>query len=181
MIVNKLAIDGLCVFSPIKYPDNRGYFRESFHQQKFSDYLGSDVRFVQDNESFSRRGVLRGLHFQVPPFAQGKLVRVLSGSVLDVALDLRVQSPTYGKWHAEFLSAENGTVFWIPEGFAHGFIALEENTLFLYKCTNYYHPLSERTIRWDDPTLNIDWQQKPQLVSDKDKEGVLFNSFASPF
>ncbi|MBX2948596.1 MAG: dTDP-4-dehydrorhamnose 3,5-epimerase [Crocinitomicaceae bacterium] len=174
-------IEGLLVLTPRKFEDERGYFTESFNQRVFNELVGADIRFVQDNESVSSRYVLRGLHFQKPPHAQGKLVRVSSGSVLDIAVDLRKDSPTFGKWHGEILSAANGKLFWIPEGFAHGFIALEDHTKFLYKCTDYYAPDSEETLRWNDPTLNIDWGNNHPIVSEKDKKGRIFEELNSPF
>ncbi|MBC9811468.1 dTDP-4-dehydrorhamnose 3,5-epimerase [Crocinitomicaceae bacterium CZZ-1] len=174
-------IEGLLVLTPRKFEDERGYFTESFNQRVFNELVGADIRFVQDNESVSSRHVLRGLHFQKPPHAQGKLVRVSSGSVLDIAVDLRKDSPTFGKWHGEILSAANGKLFWIPEGFAHGFIALEDHTKFLYKCTDYYAPDSEGTLRWNDPTLNIDWGNNHPIVSEKDKKGRIFEELNSPF
>lgn len=174
-------IEGLLVLTPRKFEDERGYFTESFNQRVFNELVGADIRFVQDNESVSSRYVLRGLHFQKPPHAQGKLVRVSSGSVLDIAVDLRKDSPTFGKWHGEILSAANGKLFWIPEGFAHGFIALEDHTKFLYKCTDYYAPDSEGTLRWNDPTLNIDWGNNHPIVSEKDKKGRIFEELNSPF
>lgn len=181
MEINKLSIEGLITFIPKKFVDNRGYFFESFNQQVFNEAVGRKIIFVQDNESMSSENVLRGLHFQIPPYAQGKLVRVAHGSVLDIAVDLRQNSPTYGQWHAEFISAENRKMFWIPEGFAHGFVALENNTQFLYKCTNYYHPYSERTIIWNDNDLNIDWQIKNPLISEKDAQGIKWKDFISPY
>lgn len=181
MKIEKTLIEDLVVLTPKKFYDDRGYFFESFNQKVFNDIMGKEINFVQDNESLSAKHVLRGLHFQNPPFAQGKLVRVASGSVLDVAVDIRKNSPTYGQWHSELLSAENGKIFWIPEGFAHGFISLEENTQFLYKCTNYYAPSAEQTLLWDDPQLNINWKESTPIISEKDKQGILFHKFTSLF
>lgn len=187
MEILKTPIEGLIVIKPKVFKDNRGVFFESFNQQKFEEYIGQEINFVQDNESVSKKFVLRGLHFQKPPMAQGKLVRVVQGSVLDIAVDLRKKSPTYGKWHSEILSSENNSQFWIPEGFAHGFISLEENTKFIYKCTNYYAPETEQTIYWNDGELAIDWLMnekiiKSQLiVSEKDQIGSEFSKFTSPF
>ena len=178
---NKTQIEGLFVFQPKKIIDERGYFFESFNLKKFQETIGMEVQFVQDNESVSQKGVLRGLHFQYPPMAQGKLVRVTKGAVLDVAVDLRKNSPTYGQWHSEILSEENGLQFWIPEGFAHGFLALEDDSKFLYKCTNYYAPETESTIKWNDATLGIDWGNDTFLVSSKDQQGENFASFVTPF
>jgi dTDP-4-dehydrorhamnose 3,5-epimerase len=141
--------------------------------------------FVQDNQSLSGKGILRGLHFQAPPHAQGKLVRVLQGRVLDVVVDLRRSSPTYGHWFSLELSPEKGRMFYIPPGFAHGFLTLEDQTIFAYQCTDYYHPPSEGGLRWDDPSLAIDWNwkdpQNPPLVSAKDQILPYFEDFNSPF
>lgn len=187
MEISKTPIEGLLVLKPRLFKDNRGVFFESFNQQKFEEYIGKKIKFVQDNESVSKKHVLRGLHFQSPPMAQGKLVRVAAGSVIDVAVDLRKNSPTFGHWHSELLSAQNNTLFWIPEGFAHGFLSLEENTKFLYKCTNYYAPETENTVRWDDEQLSINWFgnekiEKVQLIiSEKDQLGIEISNFVSPF
>ncbi len=181
MNVIDTGIEGLLVVEPRVFEDERGYFFESFNASRFSELLGREVRFLQDNESLSHKGVLRGLHFQHPPFAQGKLVRVTSGSVWDVAVDLRKDSPTYGKSFGVELSGENKRQMWIPEGFAHGFITLEDDTRFLYKCTAYYSPKSEDTLLWNDPDLAIDWNNENPIVSSKDKEGRHFINFNSPF
>jgi dTDP-4-dehydrorhamnose 3,5-epimerase len=174
------GITDLVLLQPDVFPDERGYFFESFQKEKFRE-LGIDADFIQDNESMSGKGVLRGLHFQAPPFAQGKLVRVVRGSVLDVAVDLRKNSKTYGKWESSVLSASNKLMMWIPEGFAHGFLVLENDTIFQYKCTNYYNRESERGIIWNDPDLNIDWGIKNPAVSEKDLKGRLFKDIISPF
>lgn len=181
MTVSKTPIDGLLIFEPRVFADHRGAFFESFNQQLFDAATDGKYVFVQDNQSLSKKGVLRGLHFQNPPYAQGKLVRVIQGAVLDVAVDIRSESKTYGKWFSIELSAENNKQLWIPPGFAHGFVALEEETLFSYKCTHYYAPQSEGTIRWDDPDLNIDWSILPSLISEKDQMGQDFRSFVSRF
>ena len=136
---------------------------------------------MQDNQSLSQKGVLRGLHFQNPPFAQGKLVRVIQGSVLDVAVDIRANSPTYGQHISVLLSGENKTIFWIPPGFAHGFVTLEDNTIFTYKCTGVYNKESEGALMWNDPGLNINWGVESPLVSEKDQEAASFKSFQSRF
>jgi dTDP-4-dehydrorhamnose 3,5-epimerase len=180
MKIIKTKIAGLVLVQPDVFTDERGYFFESFQKDKFQK-LGIDADFVQDNESMSMNGVLRGLHFQVPPFAQGKLVRVVRGSVLDVAVDLRKNSGTFGKWESVVLSAENKLMLYIPEGFAHGFLVLEDHTIFQYKCTNYYNRESERGIIWNDPDLKIDWGIENPLVSDKDLKGVFFRNYVSPF
>jgi dTDP-4-dehydrorhamnose 3,5-epimerase len=162
------SIEGLLEIEPAVFQDPRGYFFESWNEQKFKA-AGMDFRFVQDNESCSEKGVLRGLHFQVAPHAQGKLVRVVRGAVLDVAVDIRPASATFGHHHALVLSAENKKQFWIPPGFAHGFLTLEDHTIFAYKCTNYYHKDSERSLLWNDPALGIDWGIQNPKLSDKDR------------
>ncbi len=181
MIVENLHIDGLVVLHPRRFSDSRGYFFETFNAVKYAELLGENVTFVQDNVSVSKKNVLRGLHFQSPPAAQGKLVSVLQGKVIDVAVDLRKNSKTYGQHVAIELSAENGLQFWIPEGFAHGFAVLEENTIFSYKCTKSYSPENELTIMWNDLNLQIDWGLVNPIVSDKDSLGLDFTTFASPF
>jgi dTDP-4-dehydrorhamnose 3,5-epimerase len=180
MDVIKTDIEGLLIIQPRIFKDIRGYFFESYNVNSFSS-VGIDEVFIQDNESSSSKGVLRGLHFQKPPFAQGKLVRVVHGKVLDVAVDLRKASPTYGKHYSIELSTQNKTMFWIPPGFAHGFVALEDDTTFTYKCTQVYHQASEGCLLWNDPELNIDWTILNPIVSEKDNEGSLFLDFQSPF
>ncbi|MDR0604694.1 MAG: dTDP-4-dehydrorhamnose 3,5-epimerase [Bacteroidales bacterium] len=180
MKVQKTTIDGLLIFTPDVFKDDRGVFLETYNKQLFSS-LGLDVEFVQDNQSVSRKGVIRGMHLQAPPFAQGKLVRVICGAVWDVAVDLRKTSPTFGKYFALKLDTENNSFFWIPEGFAHGFVALEDNTIFQYKVDNYYNKDAEMSIRWNDPTLNIPWQTVSPIVSGKDQQSTLFKDFISPF
>lgn len=165
------------IFEPEVFGDNRGFFYESFNRRRFREHTGLDLDFVQDNHSRSARGVLRGLHYQIEQ-AQGKLVRVISGSVFDVAVDIRHASPSFGQWTCAELSAENYRQMWIPPGFAHGFLVLADATEFLYKTTDYYAPEHERTIQWDDPDLAIDWpieDIEPRL-SEKDKNGVSFAS-----
>ena len=174
-------IKGLKIIEPTVFGDVRGYFFESFNQSEFEKSIGKKVSFCQDNQSLSNTGVVRGLHFQNPPHAQGKLVRVIQGSVLDVALDIRKESPTFGQFHVILLSAENKKHFWIPEGFAHGFSTLEDNTIFQYKCTNYYHPSSESSLLWCDNQLNIDWLVKDAIISAKDQSGVKWEDFITPF
>jgi len=171
MQVSHLDIDGLMVFEPRVFGDERGAFFESFNLTRFREATGLEVDFVQDNQSISHANVLRGLHFQLAPHAQGKLVRVARGAAWDVAVDIRAGSPTYGKWAAVELTAENRKQFWIPAGFAHGFLALEHDTHFLYKTTAYWHAQSERTIRWDDPALAIAWPvQGDPVISAKDRD-----------
>ncbi len=181
MEVSKTSIEGLLIFEPRTFGDKRGSFFESFNQRKFNEAVGKEFAFVQDNQSLSMKGVLRGLHFQNPPHAQGKLVRVIQGSALDVAVDIRSNSPTYGRHEKVVLSRENNRQFWIPPGFAHGFVALEDQTVFAYKCTDYYAPETEGTIKWNDPDLNIDWTITPSMISEKDELGIDFRNFASRF
>lgn len=169
----RLAIPDVLLLTPKVFGDDRGFFFESFNADKFRAATGVDVQFVQDNHSKSQRGVLRGLHYQLPPKAQGKLVRVVQGEVFDVAVDVRRGSPTFGQWVGEHLSAENKRQLWIPAGFAHGFVTLSDTAEFLYKTTDFYSPEHERCIAWDDATLGIDWHFQGQaLLSGKDKEGV---------
>lgn len=170
MKATPLAIPAVILFEPRAFEDERGLFFESFNQREFEAAVGHPVTFVQDNHSISRKGVLRGLHFQRSPFAQGKLVRVVHGAAFDVAVDIRQGSPTYGKWVGETLSAQNRRQLWVPEGFAHGFIALEDGTEFLYKTTNFYDKASEGAVRWDDPTIGIDWPMGAPLLSEKDAQ-----------
>lgn len=173
-------IDGLLILKPRVFHDERGYFFESYNQQIFTS-LGIKERFVQDNQSFSKKGVVRGLHFQNPPHAQAKLVRVIRGSVLDVAVDLRKNSKTYGKYHAVELSGDNNLQFFIPVGFAHGFVALEDDTVFAYKCSRLYNKESEGSIRFDDPVLDIDWKIEQLIVNEKDLQATSFSDFKSMF
>ena len=163
----KTNIKGLIVVKPEIFQDERGLFFESYNKEKFKS-LGIDVNFVQDNQSISHKNVLRGLHFQKKPYEQDKLVRVTRGSVLDVAVDLRLNSPTYGKWASIVLSEENGLMLFIPKGFAHGFLSLEDNTVFQYKCSDIYSKDHEDGLLWDDPVLNIDWGVEKPIVSSKD-------------
>ncbi|SFT88317.1 dTDP-4-dehydrorhamnose 3,5-epimerase [Lishizhenia tianjinensis] len=181
MKFTKGEIEGLWVIEPKVFGDHRGYFMESFQRDRFTAETGQDIQFVQDNESLSSKGVLRGMHFQKPPHAQGKLVRVISGAVLDVAVDIRKDSPTYGKHQSILLSGENKTQFYIPPGFAHGFLTLEDNTLFSYKCTNFYHPESEGSLAWFDKDLAIEWGDIAPVISEKDRDADAFASFVSPF
>ena len=178
----KTTIDDLVVLQPTIFKDYRGYFVESYHQKNINKLLGN-VNFVQDNESESCRGVLRGLHFQKPPYAQAKLVRCLKGSVLDVALDLRKDSHTYGMFETTVLSDENKKQLFIPKGFAHGFVVLSEKAIFSYKVDNYYNPDFESGILWSDPDLKIDWKipKDEIIISKKDTKLSTFNNFVSPF
>lgn len=180
MEIIKTNIPDLYIVKPTVFEDHRGYFFESYNKEVFLRH-GIDQNFVQDNESKSQKNVLRGLHFQKPPFAQGKLVRVIRGSVLDVAVDIRKSSPTYGKWASIELTQENKWMYWVPPGFAHGFVTLEDNTTFFYKCTNMYNKESEGSILWNDPNLNIDWKISQPILSEKDIIAPLFKDFISPF
>jgi len=180
MQIINTPIKDLLVIQPQVFRDDRGYFFESFNYSSFTE-VGLDLHFVQDNESKSQKGVLRGLHFQSPPFAQGKLVRVIKGAVMDVAVDIRKDSPTYGKHFDLILNEENKTMLWIPPGFAHGFATLEDDTIFFYKCTNVYNKISEGSICWNDPDLAIDWGIKNPVVSAKDQVSPPFAGFVSPF
>lgn len=170
MNVLKTNIEGVMILEPTRYGDQRGYFMESFSARDFEQAVGYSVNFVQDNESLSAKGVLRGLHFQREPYAQAKLVRVVRGRVLDVAVDIRKGSPTFGSYVAVELSGENGRQLFIPKGFAHGFLALEDETVFQYKCDEYYHPESEDGIAWNDPEVAINWGvgEDEVILSEKD-------------
>ena len=175
------AIPDVVVIEPAVFADSRGWFMESFNQQRFHAELaklGLPVprAFVQDNHSFSHKGVLRGLHYQLPPNPQGKLVRVVRGAVFDVAVDIRKGSPTFGQWVGEELSEDNHRQLWVPPGFAHGFVVLSDAAEFLYKTTDYYAPQFERCIMWNDPTLDIDWPTQLPILSDKDSKGQAFLS-----
>lgn len=175
MKVTDTKIPDVKVIEPTVFEDERGFFFESFNHKKFEQAIGHSIDFVQDNHSKSSKGVLRGLHYQLPPHAQGKLVRVVQGEVFDVAVDIRKSSPTFGLWVGRTLSAENKKQFWIPEGFAHGFLTLTETAEFLYKTTNYYGPSSERSIRWNDPDIGVRWPDGTRpCVSDKDMKASAF-------
>ncbi|ADY53151.1 dTDP-4-dehydrorhamnose 3,5-epimerase [Pseudopedobacter saltans DSM 12145] len=175
-------IKGLIVIEPKIWKDDRGYFYESYNEKLFKE-AGIDTSFVQDNQSYSQKGTLRGLHAQANPFAQGKLVRVIQGKVLDVAVDIRKDSPTYGQYFSVELSGENFKMFWVPPGFLHGFITLEDNTIFSYKVTGLYDKASELGVLWNDPDLNIDWKfdTRQAILSEKDKQLISFKEFNSPF
>lgn len=174
MEVIRTDIDGLLIIKPRLFEDGRGYFFESFSQRNFDAQIGP-VKFVQDNESLSSYGVIRGLHMQKAPYTQAKLVRVISGSVLDVAVDLRPGSPTFGRHVSAELSGENHLMFYIPKGFAHGFSVLSEKVVFQYKCDEFYHPEAEIAVKWDDPALGIDWRipEEDAILSEKDKRHPL--------
>ncbi|MBL7967527.1 MAG: dTDP-4-dehydrorhamnose 3,5-epimerase [Prolixibacteraceae bacterium] len=175
MKIIETPIPGLFIIEPRVFADERGYFFESFSVQKFEQH-GLITNFVQDNESKSHYGVIRGLHYQLAPYAQAKLIRVVRGTVYDVAVDLRVGSPTFGQWYGVIVSASNKKQFYIPKGFAHGFSVLSEYAIFSYKCDEFYNPAADRGIRYDDPALNIDWRLPKELavISDKDKLHPLF-------
>ena len=181
MNIIKTAIEGLVIIEPRVFGDSRGYFFESYNTRDFAQV--ADITFVQDNESRSCYGVVRGLHFQTPPFAQSKLVRVVEGRVLDVAVDIRRNSPTYGQHVAIELTADNHRQLFLPQGMAHGFAVLSETAVFQYKCDNLYHPESEGAIAWNDPTLAIDWHLPAAdvILSDKDKNHPSFHEFVTPF
>lgn len=184
MQITQTPIEGLLIIEPKVWKDNRGYFYESYNAKLFAE-AGIDVSFVQDNQSFSQKGALRGLHAQAQPFEQGKLVRVLQGAVMDVAVDIRKGSPTYGQHFDIELSEENHKQLWVPAGFLHGFLTLEDQTIFTYKVSNYYDKNSEIGVMWNDPDLNIEWSRDiPEsefLLSDKDQVLSQFKDFKSPF
>lgn len=178
-IINE-PLPGVKVLEPTVYRDSRGYFFESFRDDFFR-HIDSSVSFVQDNQSLSQKNTLRGLHFQKPPHAQGKLVRVIKGSVLDVVVDVRTESPSFGHHFKVVLSEENFRAMFIPAGFAHGFLTLEDQTIFSYKCSDYYYPETEGGLAWDCPELNIDWGLDHPILSDKDTQNPGLLEFNSPF
>lgn len=173
MIIEKTNLDGVLIIKPPVFSDSRGYFFESYRSDKFKEF-GIPTEFVQDNISKSAKGTIRGLHYQVGEFAQGKLCQVVYGKVLDVAVDLRKDSPTYGQYTSAELSDENQNLIWIPVGFAHGFSVLSDYAVFHYKCTNFYDKESERSLNYADPQIAIDWKVDSPIVSDKDKAAKLF-------
>lgn len=168
MKVISTSLTDVLIFEPSVFGDSRGFFFESFSQRFFDESVGRHVKFLQDNHSKSSKGVLRGLHYQLDPNAQGKLVRCVQGEVLDIAVDLRKSSSSFGQWVGVILNAENKRQLWIPEGFAHGFVTLSDTAEFVYKTTNYYAKESERSILWNDPEIGIDWTTQDVLLSDKD-------------
>jgi dTDP-4-dehydrorhamnose 3,5-epimerase len=174
MKVTPLSIPDVLLIEPQVFGDDRGFFYESFNQNKFDEAMGRKINFVQDNHSKSFKGVLRGLHYQLPPKAQGKIVHVTQGKVFDVAVDLRQSSPTFGKWVGEILSADNKKQMWIPEGFAHGFLTLSDTAEFLYKTTDFYSKDHEQAIIWDDETIGIDWPMRDVSLSSKDNAALSF-------
>lgn len=183
MKVIETGIEGLLIIEPKVFKDGRGHFFEAFSEREFEKMTGRNHHFVQDNESESCYGVIRGLHFQKPPYAQSKLVRVVKGKVLDVALDLREGSPTFGRHLALELSGDNYRQLFIPQGFAHGFAVLSDSAVFQYKCDSYYAPSSEGAIAWNDPDLGIDWKLPPEsiILSDKDRNHPLLKDIITPF
>ena len=180
MEVEKTKIEGILIIKPNVFRDSRGCFLESFNIEKYKKILGG-VSFVQDNLSNSMKNVLRGIHFQTPPFGQGKLVQVLQGEVLDVVVDLRRKSKTFGQYETFLLNDINKNQLWIPEGFGHAFLTKEDNTIFSYKCSNYYSTEHEKTLLWNDPQLNIDWGTENPILSQKDNEGKLLNEMQTYF
>lgn len=174
------GIEGLVIIEPDVFGDHRGFFKETYNKTSF-EKLGLDIDFLQDNVSYSAKGILRGLHFQAPPHAQGKLVQVLEGEAIDVAVDIRRSSPTYGQHRTILLTGENHRMFWVPPGFAHGFAVLSETCFFCYKCTDTYNKESEGGLMWNDPSLGIDWGLAEPVLSDKDKDYTPFTEFESPF
>ena len=174
-------IQGVYLIKPKIFKDDRGVFFESFNKEIFDNKVDSKINFVQDNQSLSSKGVLRGLHFQNPPHAQAKLVSVVKGSVIDVVVDLRKESKTYGNYILEELSEYNNHQLFVPKGMAHGFLTLEDNTIFSYKCSDFYHKESEDSILWNDPALNIKWPNSNPILSEKDENAKKFSSFVSPF
>lgn len=180
MKIIETSLSGLFIIEPKVFKDERGYFYEAYNQRLFEE-KGITDNFVQDNQSLSQKNVIRGLHFQHPPYAQAKLVRVIKGAVLDVVVDIRKNSPTYGKTFLIELTEDNFLMLYIPIGFAHGFATLEDHTIFAYKCSAFYNKSSEDTILWNDPTLNIQWNIKNPVLSEKDKVGKRFDEFVSPF
>ncbi len=179
MIIENTPIKDLMLITPNVFTDNRGYFMETYNQKRLEKVI--KTTFVQDNESLSQKGVLRGLHFQIPPFAQSKLVRVIFGSILDVAIDIRKDSETYGKHFKHVLSAENRKQLYIPAGFAHGFLSLENNTILNYKCSDFYHKKSEASLLWNDEDLDINWGITDPILAEKDKLAEKFSTFENPF
>ncbi|MEX1192054.1 MAG: dTDP-4-dehydrorhamnose 3,5-epimerase [Brumimicrobium sp.] len=181
MKIVQTKIKDLVIIEPTVFGDERGYFFESYNEKEWLKFMGFSPGFIQDNESLSSKNVLRGLHFQAPPYDQGKLVRVVKGKVLDVAVDIRKNSPTYGMHEKVVLTGQNKKQFYVPSGFAHGFLTLEDDTIFSYKCTNTYMPKSENGIIWNDSDLAIEWEVNNPLISEKDKLQPKFSKFVSPF
>ncbi|MEP6342280.1 MAG: dTDP-4-dehydrorhamnose 3,5-epimerase [Maricaulaceae bacterium] len=184
MKFNKTDIEGVFIITPTRYQDDRGFFCETFKAEVFNAETDTNLNFVQDNFSYSNQaGTVRGLHYQAPPFEQGKLVRCTRGKVVDVAVDVRPSSPTYGKQVRAVLSADNGHQIWVPPGFLHGFCTLENNSEVAYKVTNYYSKECDGNVLWNDPTLNIDWgiDEEKAILSDKDKNAPKLDAWVNPF
>lgn len=179
MLIENTPIKDLMLITPNIFGDERGYFMETYNKKRLGKAI--KVAFVQDNESLSQKGVLRGLHFQKPPFTQAKLIRVIFGSILDVAVDIRKDSETYGQHFKHILSSENRKQLYIPAGFAHGFLCLEDNTIVNYKCSEFYNKNSEASLLWNDVELNIDWGMKDPILAEKDKLAEKFSTFENPF
>jgi len=180
MQVSKTPIEGLLVIHPKVFQDERGYFYEPYNKKTFNE-AGITDEFVQDNQSCSQKDVLRGLHFQNPPYVQSKLLRVVQGSILDVAVDIRKSSPTYGKYYEIVLSAKNKTLFYVPAGFAHGFLTLEDHTVLMYKCSGFYNKAAEDALIWNDPDIHINWGVSNPILSEKDKNAKKIKDFKSMF
>ncbi len=181
MVEKEIALEGLILIKPKIFPDHRGEFFESYNTDRLNNLIGEKPFFFQDNISVSKKNVLRGLHFQRSPMAQAKLIQVFRGGILDVVVDLRLNSATYGQHYKVELNDQNRFQLWIPQGFAHGFLTLEDNTIFSYKCTSAYSKNHEMNLLWNDPLLNIDWGITSPLLSEKDKLGQPFENFDSPF
>jgi dTDP-4-dehydrorhamnose 3,5-epimerase len=181
MIIKRTEFRDLLILEPAVFSDSRGSFFESFNEAKFRIETGLNISFVQDNESTSTKNVIRGMHFQVPPKGQAKLVRVVKGAVLDVVIDLRKTEPTFGQHFKIELTAENKRQLYVPEGFAHGFLVLEDQTVFSYKCSNYYSKELESSLRWNDPAFAIEWGTEKPILSDRDNEAIFWSEFQSPF
>lgn len=181
MHIEKTSLEGVVIITPDVFADERGFFMETFSEKRYQEALGDDIHFVQDNLTFSKKGVLRGLHYQAPPFGQGKLVSISQGKVLDVAVDIRFGSPTFGKHVAVELSDKNHKQFFVPVGFAHGFLVLSETALFVYKCTNYYSKEHERGIKWDDSALDIAWGIENPIVAIRDAEFPLLKDIQQEY
>ncbi|MFM1998444.1 MAG: dTDP-4-dehydrorhamnose 3,5-epimerase [Bacteroidota bacterium] len=181
MKIEKTNFKDLLIIQPNVFADERGYFFESFNESRFRVETGLNITFVQDNQSMSAKGVLRGLHFQTPPKMQAKLIQVIKGAVLDVVVDLRRTQPTFGQHYKILLTSENKTQLFVPEGFAHGFAVLEDNTIFAYKCSNYYSKENDRSMLWNDPALKINWEIENPIISEKDQAALNFDQYQEVF
>lgn len=181
MKIEKTNFKDLLIIQPTVFADDRGYFFESFNESRFRVETGLNITFVQDNQSMSAKGVLRGLHFQTPPKMQAKLIQVIKGAVLDVVVDLRRNQPTFGQHYKILLTSDNKTQLFVPEGFAHGFAVLEDNTIFAYKCSNYYSKENDRSMLWNDPALKINWEIENPIISEKDQAAQNFDQYQDVF